>query len=208
MRLTSYNIAVKALNAGSCLSTIVGYMWGFIEQGDVKHAQCAREKALLLDGLICALKRWKPTVKNAYFDTQDTTYASGDFSYPIQLFSVDANAVNVSYSSPLIGEFGDYEDVYLAYRDAVNGTVSKNDDVVQVNVAQINSDLYRSEITFDFDHFGTEDITLTSSLVPNSPTPTVTTTSDPAEDEQTFYCLTDDEVHAILKKIDEICENL
>ncbi len=129
MRLTSYNVAVKALNAGSCLSQIVGYMWDFEEQGDVKHAQCAREKALLLDALICALKRWKPTIDNAYYYTYTSTYVSGDYAIPIQLFSLSANGINLMSTEPII-EVGGYVEVHDALAYAVNTAISKNDDII------------------------------------------------------------------------------
>jgi hypothetical protein len=61
MLLTSCNIAAKRLKAGCCLAIHVENMWGYMEEGDMVNAQCAREKALMLDSLICTLARWKPT---------------------------------------------------------------------------------------------------------------------------------------------------
>jgi hypothetical protein len=108
MRLTSYNMAVKILSARCCLASMVERMWAYMEDGDVENADCVREKALMLSGLIKAAKRWKPTVVEGYENVIDFNLSSTTHPSP---FIVDSISINGLKVVPRFIAYGGTQDV-------------------------------------------------------------------------------------------------
>ena len=199
MRLTSYNIAAKRLKAGCCLAIHVENMWGYMEEGDMVNAQCAREKALMLDSLICTLARWKPTILSGKTQSATFTIDSGNFTIPFLSGSVTINGLLVG------GNFVTYEggnnDVFTSFQDSVNSLISPNDDTVQASSLAIGN-----QITFEVIYVDSlSPLSISSDILSNNVTVSATVTNE-VDYIGVPSCLTDLQVLSIIKKIDELCE--
>ena len=199
MRLTSYNIAAKRLKAGCCLAIHVENMWGYMEEGDMVNAQCAREKALMLDSLICTLARWKPTILSGKTQSATFTIDSGNFTIPFLSGTVTINGLLVG------GNFVTYEggnnDVFTSFQDSVNNLISPNDDTVQASSLAIEN-----QITFEVIYVDSlSPLSISSDILSNNVTVSATVTNE-VDYIGVPSCLTDLQVLSIIKKIDELCE--
>jgi len=200
MRLTSYNIAAKRLKAGCCLAIHVENMWNYMEEGDMENAQCAREKALMLDALICTLGRWKPTITEGKSISATFTIDSGTYSIPFIAGPVTINGLLVG------GNFVTYEDgnigVFQSFQDSINGLVYPNDDSIQVSSTAVDN-----QITLDIVYINSLSPVSISAHTIDSPGVDVSATTSEEEDYLGVpTCLTDAQVLSIIKKIDELCE--
>jgi len=199
MRLTSYNIAAKRLKAGCCLAIHVENMWNYMEEGDMENAQCAREKAPMLDALICTLGRWKPTILEGKTITATYTIDSGNYPIPYIEGPFTANGLLIG------GNFITYEGgnigVFQSLQNSMNELVSPNNDSVQIYSTAINNqiivDIVYIESMSPISIYGTS----TGSGVVIS-----ATTSEEEDYLGVPTCLTDAQVLSIIKKIDELCE--
>tara|TARA_R110000868_G_scaffold261078_3_gene519183 strand:- start:271 stop:888 length:618 start_codon:yes stop_codon:yes gene_type:complete len=200
MRLTSYNIAAKRLKAGCCMAIHVENMWRYMEEGDMVNAQCAREKALMLDALICTLNRWHPTISSGKTKSATFTIDSGTYSIPFISGPVTINGLLVG------GNFVTYEDgnigVFHSFQESINNLVSPNDDSVHVSSTAIDNQIIL-DITY------VEYLSPISISAPTLDSPGVTVSATSTEEEDYVgvpSCLTDLQVLSIIKKIDELCE--
>jgi hypothetical protein len=199
MRLTSYNIAAKRLKAGCCLAIHVENMWGYMEEGDMVNAQCAREKALMLDSLICTLARWKPTILSGKTQSATFTINSGNYTIPFLSGSVTINGLLVG------GNFVTYEggnnDVFTSFQDSVNSLISPNDDTVQVSSLAVGNQNTLEMIYVD----SLSPLSISAETLSSGVTVSATVTSE-VNYIGVPSCLTDLQVLSIIKKIDELCE--
>jgi hypothetical protein len=199
MRLTSYNIAAKRLKAGCCLAIHVENMWGYMEEGDIVNAQCAREKALMLDSLICTLARWKPTILSGKTQSATFTINSGNYTIPFLSGSVTINGLLVG------GNFITYEggnnDVFTSFQDSVNSLISPNDDTVQVSSLAVGNQNTLEIIYVD----SLSPLSISADTLSNNVTVSATVTNE-VDYIGVPSCLTDLQVLSIIKKIDELCE--
>jgi len=200
MRLTSYNIAAKRLKAGCCLAIHVENMWGYMEEGDMVNAQCAREKAIMLEALMCTLARWAPTILIG--KTRSATFTINSGNYPIPFISgpVTINGLLVG------GNFVTYENgnigVFNSFQNSANNLVSPNDDSVQVSSTAIDN-----QITLDIVYIETMSPLSISAITLDSPGVNVSATVTQEEDYVGVpSCLTDLQILSVIKKIDELCE--
>jgi len=199
MRLTSYNIAAKRLKAGCCLAIHVENMWGYMEEGDMVNAQCAREKAIMLDSLICTLARWKPTILSGKTRSATFTINSGNYSIPFISGPVTINGLLVG------GNFVTYEggnnDVFTSFQDSANSLISPNDDTVQASSLAIGNQITLEMIYVD----SLSPLSISADTLSNNVTVSATVTSE-VDYIGVPSCLTDLQVLSIIKKIDELCE--
>lgn len=199
MRLTSYNIAAKRLKAGCCLAIHVENMWGYMEEGDMVNAQCAREKALMLDSLICTLARWKPTILSGKTQSATFTIDSGNYTIPFLSGSVTINGLLVG------GNFVTYEgsnnDVFTSFQDSVNSLISPNDDTVQVSSLAVGNQNTLEMIYVD----SLSPLSISAETLSSGVTVSATVTNE-VNYTGVPSCLTDLQVLSIIKKIDELCE--
>jgi hypothetical protein len=199
MRLTSYNIAAKRLKAGCCLAIHVENMWGYMEEGDMVNAQCAREKALMLDSLICTLARWKPTILSGKTQSATFTINSGNYTIPFLSGSVTINGLLVG------GNFVTYEggnnDVFTSFQDSVNSLISPNDDTVQVSSLAVGNQNTLEIIYVD----SLSPLSISAETLSSGVTVSATVTNE-VNYIGVPSCLTDLQVLSIIKKIDELCE--
>lgn len=199
MRLTSYNIAAKRLKAGCCLAIHVENMWGYMEEGDMVNAQCAREKALMLDALICTLGRWHPTISSGKTKSITITIDSGTLPIPFILGEITVNGLLIGGNSTAYegGNVG----VFQLTQDSINNLISPNDDSVHASSVAIDN-----QITLDINYIESmSPISISAEKISSNATVSVTQT-----DEEDYVgvpsCLTDLQVLSIIKKIDELCE--
>lgn len=199
MRLTSYNIAAKRLKAGCCLAIHMENMWGYMEEGDMVNAQCAREKALMLDSLICTLGRWKPTILSGKTKSITITIDSGTLPIPFILGEITVNGLLIGGNSTAYegGNVG----VFQLTQDSINNLISPNDDSVHASSVAIDN-----QITLDINYIESmSPISISAEKISSNATVSVTQT-----DEEDYIgvpsCLTDLQVLSIIKKIDELCE--
>tara|TARA_R110001632_G_scaffold70752_3_gene164645 strand:- start:1872 stop:2489 length:618 start_codon:yes stop_codon:yes gene_type:complete len=204
MRLTSYNVAVKALNAKGCLSDTVNRMWDYMEEGDIDKAQCARDKAIVLDSLICALERWVPVISKGKSITRTITYVSGGFTFPYHLYYLKANTF------PMANQITQYSGsnaiVYRAAAASVNNYLNSNSDKVITRINVNSNSGIVIKITFEY----------TSDMSPIIFT-TLSSTNASLVDTQTMgletnitnepYCLTNTQLLSVIGKIDKICQH-
>lgn len=199
MRLTSYNIAAKRLKAGCCLAIHVENMWGYMEEGDMVNAQCAREKALMLDSLICTLARWKPTILSGKTQSATFTIDSGNYTIPFLSGSVTINGLLVG------GNFVTYEggnnDVFTSFQDSINNLISPNDDTVQASSLAVGNQNTLEMIYVD----SLSPLSISAETLSSGVTVSATVTSE-VNYIGVPSCLTDLQVLSIIKKIDELCE--
>jgi hypothetical protein len=201
MRLTSYNIAAKRLKAGCCLAIHVENMWGYMEEGDMVNAQCAREKALMLDSLICTLARWKPTILSGKTQSATFTIDSGNFTIPFLSNGITVNGLLIA------GNFITYEggnaDVFKSFQYSIENFISPNDDSIQPSLVVVDN-----QGTLDCVYI--ESMSPLSSIAGNVISSPGITISATATSEVDYIgvpsCLTDLQVLSIIKKIDELCE--
>ena len=202
MRLTTYNIAVKALGAKRCLSDTVDRMWGYMDEGDVDQAQCAREQAITLDSLINALEGWTPVIADGKTITYTVTYVSGAFTFPFNISSITVNTMESM--NPVTIYSGDNTTVFRAVAEAINTYLNGNSDKFTVKMS-VNS-IGGLVATFVFKY--TDDMSplvFTSTSLTSGITTTLAVTTE-ADIEESPYCLTDDQLLSIIGKIDEVCE--
>lgn len=199
MRLTSYNIAAKRLKAGCCLAIHVENMWGYMEEGDMVNAQCAREKALMLESLICTLGRWHPTISSGKTKSITITIDSGTLPIPFILGEITVNGLLIGGNSTAYegGNVG----VFQLTQDSINNLISPNDDSVHASSVAIDN-----QITLDINYIESmSPISISAEKISSNATVSVTQT-----DEEDYVgvpsCLTDLQVLSIIKKIDELCE--
>ena len=199
MRLTSYNMAVKILSARCCLASMVERMWAYMEDGDVENADCVREKALMLSGLIKAAKRWKPTVVEGYrvvtvFDYSDVTTST---PYYQSFQRINGMVVNPPFTA-----FGGTEKFVDGLIQANNCFISSNDDVVQFSVKKNNNTSFTASVAISepYDTLGNDGTigTQTGSVA-------VTPVSNDEFSGGTPKCLTDAQILSVVGKIDELC---
>jgi hypothetical protein len=196
MRLTSYNIAAKRLKAGCCLAIHVENMWRYMEEGDMVNAQCAREKALMLDALISTLGRWKPTIATGYKTTFISIIESGTYVFPFFVYYRMLNGM--ALLNPYWVTGNDNQDVLNTDMCQINSFVSPNDDTVK-----LTSNVYDGVLIWTI--ISPEQITsIESSTSVNNIVHNSTLTDE--EHVGVPPCLTDAQVLSIIKKIDELCE--
>lgn len=199
MRLTSYNIAAKRLKAGCCLAIHVENMWRYMEEGDMVNAQCAREKALMLDALICTLKRWHPTILEG--KTQSVTFTIDSGTYPIPFISGPVMVNGLLVGGNFVTYEGGNDDVFHSFQDSINNTVSPNDDSIHVSSLSVGN---QNTLTVNYID-SLSPLTIFAETLSSGVTVSATFT-----DEEDYVgvptCLTDTQVLSIIKKIDELCE--
>jgi hypothetical protein len=206
MKLTSKNIAIKVLKAKGCLSDTVKRMRGYIEEGDIEKANCARMNALKLASWIDALSRWKPTVKNAYTSTYTQEITSGSWTLPFIFNAVSVNNVIVNQGNRLVLSGGNNAIIDTAV-DMYNCPTSGVDDILQTKAKRLSDTESQFIVVFDKSKLDWDSISLESISYGIGVSPSLSvsvTTPVPIDIEPN--CLTDEEVLSIIGKIDELCE--
>lgn len=199
MRLTSYNIAAKRLKAGCCLAIHVENMWGYMEEGDMVNAQCVREKAIMLDSLICTLARWKPTILSG--KTQSATFTINSGTYPIPFISGPVTINGLLVGGNFVTYEGGNNDVFTSFQDSANSSISPNDDTVQASSLAIGNQITLEMIYVD----SLSPLSISADTLSNNVTVSATVTNE-VDYIGVPSCLTDLQVLSIIKKIDELCE--
>lgn len=196
MRLTSYNIAVKRLNAGCCLSDLVARMWEYMEEGDVKNAQCVREKALVLSGLIKALERWHPTITEGFTTEVETDFSTITYPDPYIHISSSVNGRSVIRS-------------FFAYggnSEILDGLISSpscdNDDIIQLKFLRTGEETATITVTSSEELYALSNVN--STAISGSVTRTYVNPNEPFSGVSP-NCLSNTQVLSIIKKIDELC---
>jgi hypothetical protein len=199
MRLTSYNMAVKILSARCCLASMVERMWAYMEDGDVENADCVREKALMLSGLIKAAKRWKPTVVEGYENVIDFNLSSTTHPSP---FIVDSISINGLKIVPRFIAYGGTQDVVAKQIRSGNCYISPNDDLISVRYSKVNNERFVMSIVSK-DPLETLDAVNSGGA---SGVPVVNFIKNNVSfSGGTPKCLTDAQILSIVGKIDELC---
>ena len=209
MRLTSYNIAIKRHKAGCCLSELVERMWGYMEQGDTENAECVRQKALMLNGLIDVLCRWKPTIESGFITQLSTNYSTVVYPDPFIHQSTLFNGINsvspffaYGQSSGAFIAFGDSDEVVNCYAHAANSWISLSDDILQITMERT------APFQFLTTFISTSPLTgLTSnqsSVISGFPGGVVVVDNVAFSSVQ-VNCLTNEQVLSVIGKIDELC---
>jgi hypothetical protein len=199
MRLTSYNMAVKILSARCCLASMVERMWAYMEDGDVENADCVREKALMLSGLIKAAKRWKPTIVEGYENVIDFNLSSTTHPSP---FIVDSISINGLKVVPRFIAYGGTQDVVTKQIRSGNCYISMNDDLISVRHSKVNNDRFVMSIVSK-DPLDTLDAVNSGGA---SGVPVVNFIKNNVSfSGGTPKCLTDAQILSVVGKIDELC---
>lgn len=197
MRLNSYNMAVKVLNAKGCFADMVDRMWGYMEEGDTENAQCVREKAIGLYALLETAGRWKPTITDG--ERYSVVFETGAITSPVIAHRFTYNGVSIMSSGIL---FGDDQSVINQFTKLFNCHIG-DDDLIDFKMVRPSTEsvygvltvsdsllpLVSSELSFFGFAGGQADL--------SSP--------DVFEDAQP-HCLTDAQMLSIIGKIDELCE--
>lgn len=200
MRLTSYNMAVKILSARCCLASMVERMWAYMEDGDVENADCVREKALMLSGLIKAAKRWKPTIVEGYENVLDVD--SSPVTHPSPFIVDNISADGISISNRFIA-YGGTTGLVSKLITSGNCYISPNDDLISVRYSKINNERYvikilSKEPLTDLDYVtsgGASGVPVVNFIKNNVPF-----------SGGTPKCLTDAQILSVVGKIDELCK--
>lgn len=202
MRLNSYNMAVKALRANGCYADMVDRMWTYMEEGDSEKADCARQKALMLLGLIKTIRRWQPSIgAGAKKLVGTSTVASGSFVFPYIFESAAVNGVVVNTNRTILFS-------------GTNGTVLKDAYSKKPNLVYVNDDMIRFSASYNSGILSTELIyipslsPITGRQYSESSSVTMSYTSDGEEtiNDQPL-CLTNEQILSVIRKIDELCDN-
>jgi len=203
MRLTSYNIALVRLKAGCCLSDMVGRMWQYMEEGDTENAQCVREKALILSGLIKTLCRWRPTIAEGYRRSATFTIDSGNYPIPFIAGQITINGIPVSKTSFMVLSGGN-DDVFNGFAESVNCNTSSSDDIIQASASLLSGDITINAV-YEGSLSPLDSITATGIIDAPGVTVSATTTEEVPFLGAVPKCLTDSQVLSIIGKIDELC---
>lgn len=200
MRLNSYNMAVKVLDAKGCFADFVDRMWAYMEEGDVDKAQCAREKALGMLALITTASRWRPTIKNGKRYT--VVFGTGAITAPVIFSRFAYNGVPIINSGIL---FGSDQDVTEAFAELFNHHIQE-DDLISFRRARITSAPYNGALGI---------LTVADELLPLVTSEIVTVgfagsdaefISEEVLEDEDYLCLTDEQILSVIEKIDELCE--
>lgn len=200
MRLTSYNMAVKILHAKGCLADMVDRMWSYMEEGDAEKAQCVREKALMMYALLETASKWHPTITEGL--QSDIYVGISSVNQPQLTGALAINSISVSYEGVFIVNPDDSIAV-SQWAHTVNGFLSENDDIVQVEIVSNTMSGLNALVK-----------TSMSSIVPsgndsndlftiNTSAITATTTEF---DGVVPDCLTNAQILSVIEKIDDLCE--
>lgn len=202
MKLTSYNMAVKTLHAMGCFADMVDRMWAYIQEGDMEKAECARERSLVLLGLIKTAEKWTPTISSGYTTTIRFDYSDVTTSTPYYLSF--QRVLGMIVNTPFISFEGTENFVdcllFTSYR-----YISDVDDIVQLQYSKVN------DLVFDVKFYSTKDVnSFTNDGDIGTQTGAVTIT---VLEESTQFtdnqppCLTNEQILSVVKKIDELCDN-
>lgn len=199
MRLTSYNMAVKILNAGDSLADMVDRMWSYMEEGDVENADCVREKALGLYSLIKTADRWRPTIKNGFagVSISDRSALTVSTPYYLSFQRVNGRIVNQPFLS-----FGGTQGFVTGLVCASNHFISDNDDEIQFSAEKVSS------LSIRISAVSTQQITSFSSDGSiGTQTGSIVETQVSSEEisDAPYKCLTDTQILSVIRKIDELC---
>ena len=196
-------MAAKTLNARGCYADMVDRMWAYMDAGDTENADCVRQKALILLGLIKTADRWKPTILEGGQLTYVVTITSGNFTFPYLLYGVQVNGMNIM--SPVTIYSGDNYDVYSAAANAINSFLSSNDDTVQVSAAASSAGAVSVTITVKYIN-SLAPIVFSSAYFVGVGTTVSVEISAEVLISQTPTCLTDEQILSVIGKIDELCD--
>jgi len=200
MRLTSYNMAVKILQAKGCFADLVDRMWTYMEEGDIDRAQCAREKALGMLALIETTSRWHPTITEGVMLEAHAVISA--VNQPKLTGSVTINGIKVSYEGVYIDDVDD-SDAVAHWAETANNFLSSNDDIVQLNVLSTTSTGYHATIKTSMTAIATAGADDNGLLTFNAGASTFVITE--FEGEQPL-CLTNAQILSVIEKLDELCE--
>lgn len=200
MRLTSYNMAVKILQAKGCFADLVDRMWTYMEEGDIDRAQCTREKALGMYALIETAKKWSPTITDGIMLESHVVISS--VNQPQLTGALTVNGIKVSYEGIYISDPDDYIAV-SQWANTVNGFLSANDDIVQVDVLSTTATGIHATIRTSMSAISASGNDSNNLFTINNSASSFTTTE--FEDEQP-RCLTNAQILSVIEKINELCE--
>jgi len=199
MRLTSYNMAVKILQAKGCLADMVDRMWAYMEEGDTENAQCVREKALGLYSLIETAGRWRPTISNGhrtviYADVQALSWASS----PVISTPIVVNGISTTHQAVFNATAEEYADALVLSASCV---LSENDDLISVSCDRTGGNTTKTTIISSF-----EPTSIASPTEPDYSGTIITITDSSEFSDAVPYCLTDAQIISVVGKIDELCD--
>lgn len=200
MRLTSYNVAIKILHAKGCFADMVDRMWGYMEEGDVDKAQCAREKALGMYALIETAKKWSPTITDGIMLESHVVISS--VNQPQLTGPLTVNGIKVSYEGIYISDPDDSVAV-SQWANTVNGFLSANDDIVQGDVISTTATGFHVTIRTSMSAISASGNDSNNLFTGNVSASTFVITE--FEDEQPL-CLTNAQILSVIEKLDELCE--
>lgn len=198
MKLNSYNMAVKTLNASGCFADMVDRMWTYMEEGDTEKADCARHKALMLLGLIKTARRWKPSLgSGAKTVTITSEIDSGSYTIPYMYTKMYVNGIVIRERRKIVFTGGN-SDVLGAIVQGVKCGLPLNDDLIRVKSFNTTGVFtYKPSVS---------PITSAKTEETSSVTFSVTQTDEETINDQPL-CLTDTQILSVVKKIDELCDN-
>lgn len=200
MRLTTYNIRSKYLLAGCCLSEYMERYWTYLEEGELKKADCARKKALKLDALRNTLLRFSPSIANAKRKVVTATVTAGTISFPHSVEGITVNGINIM--DPIYFHTGTNLSVFEGVANNINNRISNEDDRVQATIDVSQSPL-KATFTFTYE----EDMSPPVFGVSSFGVGLTATYAFGSEEDYVFgSCLTDAQILKVVGKIDELCE--
>lgn len=199
MRLTSRNIAIKRYYAGQALANYTERMWGYLDEGDRKKSDCARQKALMLSGLIDVLCRWRPTISEGYLN--EYVYDVSSVTYP-NPFVAEAPTFNGVVFSYVIKTLGDGSDVLDSVEGSGDCYISLNDDLVQVSYRKTGAE--EIEVTYISEE--EMESVVWNGIGGESGTVVITAIIDNEQFTSSIFeqCLSDEQVLNIVEKIDKL----
>jgi hypothetical protein len=194
-------MAVTALNARKYLSDFVERMWEYIEEGNIEKVECARNKALMLDGLIATVERYRPTIQDAKITTITVTVTSGTYPIPFMVDPIFVNGIQIS------NQFTVYDgvnvDVFKVANEAINCYLSTTDDVLKATSKMSGDSIV---ITVIHNESLSPIDTITAASLGSGGVTVTKVFSDEEDYEYPRTCLTENQMRNIVEKIDELCE--
>jgi hypothetical protein len=193
-------MAVKTLNARGCFADMIDRMWVYLEDGDTENADCVRQKALMLMGLIKTADRWKPSLgKDSLMVTIVSEITSGSFVIPYMYTRLLVNGLPVREARGIVFSGGN-SDVFSKINDISDG-FPLNDDLFQVSSSAVGS-----EFTFVAKYTSANSPLSHVKVDETSSVTSTVTTSDPITFDDNPICLTDEQILSVVGKIDELCD--